>query len=150
MSRPRLLTFTENGDLFAGSRSGNVYRIKPPYTKANVLINTGGYPHNVAFRDNEILIAKTEGLYRAPYHPGQYKLHRNVLSLVAEIPAGRGHNSRTVGIGPDKRVYVSLGIAGNCSEQYLGHSYAFKDRRGGVMVLDETGKQPKWQTYASG
>ena len=150
MNSPRLLTFTKNGDLFAGSRSGNVYRITPPYTRAKVLINTGGYPHNVAFRDNEILIATTGGLYRASYRPEQNKVNESALRLVAKIPGGGGHNSRTVAIGPDKRVYLSLGIAGNCSDQYLGKPYPFTDRRGGVMVLDESSKQPQWQTFASG
>jgi len=150
MSSPRLLTFTANGDLFSGSRSGNVYRIPPPYTRADVLIDTGGYPHNVAFRDNEIFIAKTAGLYRAAYRPGQKEIETNALGLVAKVPGGGGHNSRTVGIGPDKRIYLSLGIAGNCSDQYIDNSYAFTHRRGGVMVLDESGGQSKWQNFASG
>lgn len=150
MDSPRLLTFTKNGDLFAGSRSGNVYRITPPYTRAEVLVDTGGYPHNVTFRDNEIFIAKTAGLYHAPYQAGQNEIKKSDLRLVAKLPGGSGHNSRTVGIGPDKRIYISLGIAGNCSNQYLGKPYSFADRRGGVMVLDESGKQAQWQAFASG
>jgi len=81
MDSPRLLTFAENGDLFAGSRSGKVYRITPPYKSAKVLVDTGGYPHNVAFRDNKIFIVKTAGLYRAAYHSGQNKLEENSLLL---------------------------------------------------------------------
>ena len=150
MNSPRLLTFTKNGDLFAGSRSGNVYRITPPYTQPKVLIDTGGYPHNVAFRDNEILIAKTAGLYRASYRLGQKKIKDEALSLVVSIPGGGGHNSRTVGIGPDQRIYLSLGITGNCSDEYLGSAYDFTDRRGGVMVLDENTQPVQWQTFASG
>jgi len=150
MNSPRLLTFTKNGDLFAGSRSGYVYRIAPPYIQPKVLINTGGYPHNVAFRDNEIFIAKTAGLYRAPYRVGQKKVNNETLSLLASIPGGGGHNSRTVGVGPDKRIYLSLGITGNCSDEYLGSAYDFVDRRGGVMVLDESVKPVQWQTFASG
>jgi len=150
MSRPRLLTFAENGDLFAGSRSGNVYRLAPPYNHAEVLINTGGYPHNVALRENEILIARTGGLYRAPYRLGQNKIKKNQLSLLARLPSGGGHSSRTVAIGPDERVYISLGIAGNCSDQYIGGSYHFSQRRGGVMVLDEKTSQPQWRAFATG
>jgi hypothetical protein len=47
---PRMLTFTENGDLFIGSRSGKVYRLTPPYTKPEVLITLPDYPHSVALR----------------------------------------------------------------------------------------------------
>ena len=55
-----------------------------------------------------------------------------------------------MGVGPDGRVYVSLGIQGNCSEQFLGEGYAFSERRGGVLVLHEAGGKVFWETYASG
>ncbi len=155
---PRLLTFSGNGDLFIGSKSGNVYRLPPPYTAPEVLVALGGYPHSVAFRSNEILIARTDGVYRAPYKPGQRKLAPAAVKLLAALPGGGGHNSRTVGVGPDGRVYASLGISGNCSDQYLGKPYPFEDRRGGILVLREGdgvseargGAEPRWETYASG
>jgi len=147
---PRLLTFAPNGDLFIGSKSGKVYRVPPPYTNAEVLADLGDYPHSVAFRPGEILIAQTNGLYRAPYQHGQKKLDAEQVTLLASLPSGRGHTSRTVGVGPDGRVYVSLGISGNCSNEYLGERYPFNDRRGGVLVLDETEKTARWKTFASG
>ena len=150
MDGPRMLTFAANGDLFAGSRAGKVYRLPPPYTRAEVLVDSGGYPHSVAFRANEILIAKTDGVYRAPYRAGQAHLDPQALRLLAALPGGGGHNSRTVGVGPDGRVYVSLGIQRNCSDQYLGAGYAFDERRGGVLVLYERDGKATWQTYASG
>ncbi|MDO8989214.1 MAG: PQQ-dependent sugar dehydrogenase [Sideroxyarcus sp.] len=150
MDAPRMLTFAANGDLFAGSRSGKVYRLPPPYTKAEVLVDLDDYPHSVAFRPGEILIAKTDGVYRAPYRPGQTAIARREVSLLAKLPAGGGHSSRTVGVGPDGRVYVSLGIQGNCSDQYLDASYPFDMRRGGVLVLREGDGKPSWETFASG
>lgn len=150
MDEPRMLTFAANGDLYVGSRAGKVYRLPPPYTRAEVLVDTGGYPHSVAFRSGEILIAKTDGVYRAPYRAGQTRLAPQALQLLAALPAGGGHNSRTVRVGPDGRVYVSLGIQRNCSDQYLGAGYDFDDRRGGVLVLHESGGKAIWQTYASG
>jgi glucose/arabinose dehydrogenase len=150
MESPRMLAFAANGDLYAGSKSGRVYRLPPPYTRAEVLVETGGYPHGVAFRPGEILIAKTEGVYRAPYRPGQRKISPAALTLLAALPSGFGHNSRTVGVGPDGRVYVGLGIQGNCSDQYLGSGYPFDERRGGVLVLNENGSKASWAPYASG
>lgn len=147
---PRLLTFARNGDLFIGSKSGKVYRVPPPYTAPQTLVSLGGYPHSVAFRENEILIARTDGLYRAPYRPGQEKVSADAVKLLAALPGGGGHNSRTVGVGPDGRVYVSLGISGNCSDEYLGAPYPFDDRRGGIMVLREESGKARWETYASG
>ncbi|HUX91850.1 MAG TPA: sugar dehydrogenase [Gallionellaceae bacterium] len=150
LDKPRMLTFAENGDLFAGSKSGKVYRLPPPYTKAEVLVELGGYPHSVALRPGEMLIARTEGVYRAPYRPGQASIAPQAVTLLAALPGGSGHNSRTVAVGPDGRVYVSLGIQYNCSEQYLGEGYAFEERRGGVLVLRESGGKAGWDTFASG
>jgi len=150
MDGPRLLTFAANGDLFSGSKSGAVYRLPPPYTRAEVLVQLDKYPHNVAFRQNEILIAQTDGLYRAPYWPGQASISEDSVELLAALPGGSGHNSRTVGVSPDGRVYISLGIQGNCSDQYLDESYPFADRRGGVLVLREHGTKANWEPFASG
>ena len=137
LSGPRLLSFADNGDLFLGSRSGKVYRLPPPYTQPEVLIELGNYPHSVAFRPGEILIAQTDGIYRAAYQPGQARVSERELSVLAPLPGGRGHNSRTVRVGPDGRIYASLGISGNCSDQYIGADYPFRARRGGVGVLDD-------------
>lgn len=150
LDSPRLLTFGPNDELFVGSRSGNVYRLPPPYSAPQVLVKLDDYPHSVAFREGEILIARTSGLYRAPYRPGQARIDPDAVTLLARLPGGRGHNSRTVAVGPDGRVYLSLGITGNCSDEYLGKPYAFEDRRGGVLVLREQGGRAEWETYASG
>ncbi len=149
MDEPRMLTFGENGDLFAGSKVGVVYRVPPPYTNPEVLVEVGDYPHSVAFREGQILIAKTDGVYRAPYLPGQSSISPNTVVLLAALPGGGGHDSRTVGVGPDGRVYVSLGIQSNCSDQFLGGDYPFNERRGGVLVLRENGDL-RWAPFASG
>src|SRR3990167_4520789 len=147
---PRLLTFAGNGDLFIGSKSGKVYRVSPPYTAPEALVTLDDYPHSVALRRGEMLIARTNGLYRAPYQPGQKSIALESVTLLARLPGGGGHNSRTVGVGPDGRVYVSLGIQGNCSDQYLGDEYPFDERRGGIFVLREEGGQARWEAYGSG
>ena len=150
LQRPRILTFHRNGDLFIGSRSGNIYRLAPPYRQAEVLVRLSGYPHSVAFRKGEILIARTDGLYHAPFEPGQQTLNPANIKMLAALPGGSGHNSRTVAVGPDGRIYLSLGIRGNCSDEYLGDNYPFDRRRGGVLILDEHGTTPRWRAYASG
>jgi len=151
LDQPRMLRFSDNGDLFIGSKSGAIYRLMPPYTTPSTLIHLSSYPHSVAFRSGEILIARHDGLYHAKYQPGQKRIVATAVSLVLDLPAGGGHNSRTVAVGPDGRVYVSLGIRGNCSDEYLSDEYDFDRRRGGILVLvEETGMKPRWSTYASG
>ncbi len=147
---PRLMAFAGNGDLVIGSKSGRVYRLPPPYTSPEVLVSLDDYPHSVAFRQGEIFIARTHGVYRAPYQPGQKRIAPASVKLLARLPGGGGHSSRTVGVGPDGRVYVSLGIQGNCIDQYLGDKYSFDNRRGGVFVLREDGGQARWEVFGSG
>ncbi|GAB6041538.1 PQQ-dependent sugar dehydrogenase [Endothiovibrio diazotrophicus] len=150
LNGPRLFTFAPGGELLIGSRSGNLYRLPPPYTDPQVLATLDGYPHSVALRGNDLLVAKTDGLYRAPYHDGTEHIEAGAFTRVAPLPAGSGHNSRSVVIGPDRRIYVSLGISGNCSDQYIGEGYPFDQRRGGVLVLDEGADPPVWRPYAGG
>jgi glucose/arabinose dehydrogenase len=151
LQSPRLLTFAPDGDLFIGSKAGRVYRLRSPYREPEVFAEAGGYPHGVAFRPGEILIAYTDGIYAAPYTPGRPPLKRGEQRLIATLPGGDGgHTSRTVRVGPDGRVYVSLGISGNCSNQYLGEDYPFVDRRGGVFVLEESGAKPVLRPFSSG
>ena len=150
LEQPRLMEFLPNGELLIGSRSGKVYRLEPPYRRAEVLVELEDYPHSLAYRDGELLIAQTDGLYRADFKPGQTRIDWNAVELLAPLPGGGGHSSRTVAIGPDQRVYLALGISGNCSDEYLDPNYRFDDRRGGVLVLDESSRQPRWQTFASG
>jgi glucose/arabinose dehydrogenase len=144
---PRMLTFHPEGSLFAGSRSGKVYRIAPPYSKTQVLNKRFRYPHSVAFRDGKIFVASAEGLYSGNYMTAD-PLRISNLKKNISLPE-RGHNSRTVKIGPDNRVYISLGISGNCSNEYLGVGYALSAQRGGVIVLDEA-DAPTWKVYSSG
>lgn len=150
LAGPRMLTFGPQRDLFIGSKSGSVYRLAPPYRVPQSLVRLDDYPHSVAFRDGEILIAQSDGLYRAPYKPGQARLEESSIELIAELPSGGGHSSRSVRVGPDGRVYVSLGISGNCPDEYLDDSYAFNDRRGGIQVLDETRDTLAWEAFGSG
>ncbi len=150
MSRPRFMYFTSNGDLLVGSRSGKVYRLAPPYTQAEVLTKFADYPHSVVVRGDELYVADTDGLYRARYNSGITRLRHKDFTLVAPLPSGGTHSSRTVEVGPDNRLYIGLGISGNCPNEYLDDSYDFENRRGGVFVLDETGDKPKLWPYASG
>ena len=132
------------------SRSGEIYQLNPPYRQARELANLRGYPHSVVVRGEEILVARTDGVYRAPYTSQTVTLDEEDFNLLAALPGGGGHNSRTLRLGPDGRLYLSLGIRGNCSDEYLHVSYPKERRRGGVLVLNEQARKPYWEVFASG
>lgn len=150
MRQPRMFVFDQMGNMLVASKSGYIYRLKPPYTKPEHILTLTGYPHSLALRGRYLYIARTSGLYRVAYHPANPTFDKTDVEKVVAIPGGWGHNSRTLKVGPDDRLYVSLGITGNCSDQYLHQSYPSDDRRGGVMVLDETRDPPVWKTWANG
>jgi glucose/arabinose dehydrogenase len=149
--QPRSLVFAPNGDLIVGSIEGAIYRLEPPYTSPQVLVRLDDIPHGVALRDGEILIGRTHGLHRAPYQPGQVSIDESDVTLLAKLPSeGPHHKTRTVAVGPDGRVYVSLGMTGNCGDNYIGDGYPFESRRGGFLVLREGDGPPRLEPYATG
>ena len=150
LKAPRLFVFDKEKNMLIGSRSGHIYRLPPPYTQVERLMTLADYPHSLAIRGQWLYIAQTSGLFRIRYQARVDDLSAHDLQQVGKIPAGWGHNSRTVKVGPDNRLYVSLGISGNCSNEYLDSSYQIERRRGGVMVLDESVMPAQWKTWASG
>ncbi len=152
MEKPRMLTRTAGDVLLVGSSVGDIYRVKPPYDKVEIIAEPGGFPHSVTVRDGELLVGMTNGVYRAPYEPdGNKRLDDDDFELVAALPSGGGHASRTVAAGPDGKIYLGLGISGNCSDQYIGEGYSFAEQRGGILILSESKNgSAQWKPYATG
>jgi len=137
LSLPRII-HRHNDTLLIGSRAGSVYRLDPPYNKPVVIAQLRDYPHSVVVHNGFLYVAQTSGVVRTPW-PVQSRraLKLSDFEPVVDVPGGRGHNSRTLKLGPDDRLYLSLGITGNCSNEYLDTSYPWKDQRGGFFVLSE-------------
>ncbi len=149
LSSPRMLHFY-NERLLVGSWEGNVYWLDPPYRKANLLVHVGGFPHSVVVHKGRVYVARTDEILAAEYDPSRDALDSTEFSHWLTLPGGRGHASRTLRIGPDNRLYISLGITGNCSNQYLDKSYPFDDQRGGLFVIDDSDPTPRLVPYAAG
>ena len=138
-----------DNELIIGSNGPTVFRLAPPYNNATTLVQIGNRSHSVAYRGNKLFIADTAGLYEAPYNGLSTNLQAGDLVKIADLPVG-GHSSRTVIAAPDGTLYLSIGISGNCSNQYLDNSYPFDTRRGGVFRIDESGLTPELVPFASG
>lgn len=149
LRRPRMITFAPNGDMLIGSES-RVYLFKPPYERAIDYLYLDGYPHSVAIRGEEMFIATTGALFKSSYNPEARRITARDLTLVSQLPGGFGHSSRTVAVGPDNEIYVSIGISGNCNNQMISENYPFKDRRGGMFRLDESSDPNRLVPFASG
>ncbi len=151
MHGPRFLTIGPDKEFLFGSKRADIYRLKLPYTEPETLVTLSGRNHSVAYRNNKIIVAETAGLYIASYSGIHSFPSRDDFSLLTPLPYQTGgHWSRTVVNGPDQKLYIGLGISGNCSDEYLDNSYPFERRRGGVYVLNESGASTQLQPYASG
>lgn len=149
LESPRVLHFSGER-LFIGSRSGKVYLLDPPYEEVQVLVELANYPHSVVVHGNQLFVAQTDGIYVADYTGQPESLDESDFQRLLALPGGRGHNSRTLKLGPDGKLYVSLGIAGNCSDQYLHNDYPEDDRRGGFFSFDPSVSEPQLEPFASG
>ena len=150
LNRPRLIYFY--GDvLFVGSASGRIYRLYPPYDQAQVISKLSLYPHSILIRDDEIIIARTHGVFRSPYTiDPNWRITEHDLKLLVPLQPTRSHSSRTIKKGPDGRLYVSIGMAGNCGDYYAHESYPPEKRLGGIFVIDESVQPAKLAPYAAG
>jgi len=151
MNRPRFLALGPRQELIIGSLGANIYRMKKPYRVPETLVSLTGRNHSVVYRDGKLFVAETAGLYAAPYSGSDTSLDSSDFILYVGLPSETGgHWSRTVIVGPDTRLYIGIGISGNCSDEYLDVSYPFERRRGGVFVVDETVNPPQLIPFASG
>ncbi len=149
----RLPALGPDDEILIGSNSGNVYRLAPPYTSAETLVEIGTRSHSVAWDGARLLVADTSGLYAAPYAGLATNLAGGDFVRLVEFPVTGGHSSRSVTVNTGGEAYVGIGISGNCSDQYLaGESpdYPFEDRRGGVWRIDESGADPALVVHSSG
>jgi len=96
-------------------------------------------PHGIAFHSGYIYVGETNQISRYKYNgfdkePGKKEV------IVADLPT-KGHFTRTITFGPDKKMYVSIGSSCNvCIEE--------DRRRATVMRYNPDGTDP--EIYASG
>ncbi len=149
LDHPRLIEFAPDGNMFIGSGK-RVYRLTPPYSTADQFMWLETYPHSVAVRGEELFVATISNLYRLPYDSSATRGDPAKLRYVTALPGGFGHSSRTVRLGPDQALYVSLGISGNCTDQLISDTYPFRHRRGGIFKVDESVSPAILVPFASG
>lgn len=110
---PRVLALDPKGKLFVSIPSqGKVVALPEKTTVVDGL----NRPHGLAFHDGKLYVAETDGV------------SVNKKKIV-DLPGGSTHFSRTIGFGPDGKLYISVGSSCNvCVE---------KDwRRASILVYD--------------
>jgi glucose/arabinose dehydrogenase len=144
----RMLRFTPAGDLLvSATRQGKVLLIERDddgdgrADGQKVLLENLNGPHGMVIHDGWLYVAETDAVLRVRFDPATRRVGGTLERIVRGLPSGGNHVTRTIGIGPDGFLYVSIGSSCNvCIE---------KDRRRAAIVryrLDGTDEH----IYATG
>jgi glucose/arabinose dehydrogenase len=110
----RALALGPTGDLYvSATEPGRIYRL-PDRDRDGVadrveLWGDGlSLPHGLAVRDGYLYVAETGRVVRFRLGPGGERAGA-AEPVVADLPSGVGHYTRTIAFGPDGRLYLSIG-----------------------------------------
>ncbi len=96
-------------------------------------------PHGLAFYNGKLYIAETDKVSLFEYNHTTRRATNG--KKLFDLPSAGNHFSRTIGFGPDKKLYVSIGSTCNvCNEKDL--------RRAAILVVNPDGSDVK--VFASG
>ena len=115
---PRLITFSPNGTLIVAERgTGHILAFPDPQhngqTTGPVVVASGlNDPTSVAFApDGSLYVGEASRVTRFTLGPDMKSTSMQII--VPHLPTGGNHITRTVLIGPDKQLYVSIGSTCN-------------------------------------
>lgn len=123
---PRMMQFTANGDLLVSApRYGRVYILNRD-SNGNGAADGGGIlisdlyrPHGIALWGNWLYIAEGNAVLRVAFDSKERRTTGQPEYVLRNIPDGGNHWSRSVAIGPDEKLYVSIGSSCNaCIEEH--------------------------------
>jgi len=144
----RLLLFTPAGDLLVSApRPGKVWLLtrdadgngQPDGQR--VLLDKLYQPHGLAYRDGWLYVAETTAVLRVRFDPSTGTVSGDPERIIRDLPDGGNHWTRTIHIGPDGKLYVSMGSSCNvCLED--------DKRRATIMRFNLDGSGA--ETFATG
>lgn len=144
----RMMVFTETGDLLVSQpRQGKVLLLERDRNGdgrpdgRRVLLEGLDLPHGLELKNGSLYVAEGGGIARVRFDAASGTTSGPIDRIVKGLPTGGNHWTRTVHVGPDDRLYVSVGSSCNvCVEE--------DPRRAAILryALDGTGEE----LYATG
>jgi glucose/arabinose dehydrogenase len=119
----RSMTLGKKGTLFVGSReAGNVYAVtfsKGANRADRVITLASGLdmPNGVAFRDGSLYVAETSRIIRFDNIEEHLSDERPPVVVSTAFPDRKAHGWKFIAFGPDRLLYVPVGMPCNICEQ---------------------------------
>lgn len=116
----RVIRFTPVGDLIVSTpRTGQVWLLRQHPgggVEKQLLLDNLNRPHGIEVHDGWLYVAETDAVGRAEFDPQSGTVTGEYRQIVADIPAGGMHWTRTVRRGPDGWFYLTVGSNCNACE----------------------------------
>jgi glucose/arabinose dehydrogenase len=119
----RMLLATPADDvLVSAPREGKIFLIRGDadgdrrHDGVEVLIEGLDRPHGIAWHQGNLYIAEGSAVARVPFDPETREVG-TPERIVEGLPEGGNHWTRTVHVGPDEKLYVSIGSSCNVCEE---------------------------------
>lgn len=122
LDHARVIRVTPTGDLLVSTpRGGQVWLVpkgSAPGTAGPPRVLLGGLdrPHGIDFAEGWLYVAQSDRVLRVRFDIATGTVSGTPTTLVAGIPNGGMHWSRTLGVGPDGWIYLTIGSGCNACE----------------------------------
>jgi glucose/arabinose dehydrogenase len=125
ISNARFLRFTPAGDLLVSSpREGTVFLLERDANGdgradgVRKLLTGLDKPHGLEFSGDWLYVAETGAVKRVRFDPAARATQGEVETVLSGLPIGGNHWTKTIGLGPDGWMYLSMGSSCNvCIEE---------------------------------
>jgi glucose/arabinose dehydrogenase len=123
LGNARFLTLDPRGTLLVSvPRSGRVIALPDDNgdgqaDSALPVVEGLDLPHGLAFLDDQLYVAETGRVVRFDYDAARRRVRGAPTVVVPDLPPRGQHWTRTIAIGPDRRLYVSAGSTCNSCEE---------------------------------
>jgi glucose/arabinose dehydrogenase len=88
--------------------------------------------HGIAISGTHVYLASVKGIFMATLANGQFT---GLRQIVGDLPDGGQHPNRTLAVGPDEKLYVSVGSTCNaCPEPNTEHATMLRLERDGTVA----------------
>ncbi|MEQ3549408.1 gluconolaconase [Pseudonocardia nematodicida] len=121
----RMAVWTPDGDLLVSvPDDGAVYRVAPDGTREAPIVEGLSQPHGLAFAGDDLYIAQSNRVDAWTYADGRATDPRPVVENLPDanspdLRGAYGHELKSVAVGDDGAVYISIGSTGNISVEDL-------------------------------